>query len=132
MQNLLSTIFLDERLRAHRYAVAIIFFLTVVAIGSIPGARLEIANFARAVVLHSVAYGTITIFLFTGTSGSLKYRFVRTLLTVAVMGAIDELVQSLLPYRRGTFSDWFVDCTASFVVGLVLMLVLPEPRRSEA
>ena len=45
------------------------------------------------------------------------------------MGAVDELVQSLLPYRRGAVADWLVDCNAAVMVAGLLWAFLPaQPR----
>lgn len=132
MQNFLHTLFLDDRLRTARFGTGIVVFVAIVLVGAIPGARANIGDYATGIVLHSLGYGTISMLLFTGMNGSLRYRFVRTLLSVAVMGAIDELIQSFLPYRRGALSDWIVDCTASLAVCSMLMFILPEPRASQA
>lgn len=124
MHNFFYTLFLDERGRTARTAAAITFFVAIVLVGAIPGARANIGIYATGIVLHSLAFGTISALLFTGMAGSIRYRFVRTLLTVAVMGALDELVQSLLPYRRGAVADWIVDCSASLAVCTCLALIL--------
>ena len=45
------------------------------------------------------------------------------MLTIMAMGALDELVQSFLPYRHGAVSDWAVDSAAAAVTASVLWLL---------
>ena len=127
----LSYLILDERLRRRRFAFALILFLLIVAIGSIPGAREEIANAASGLVLHSVAYSIITILLYTGSTGSHTRRAITAVLLVLVIGAIDEFVQSFLPYRHGAVSDWMVDGASALLTAFVLWFMLPAPVRTD-
>ena len=126
MLQTLSALLLSDSARGLRFRGAVLLFAVIVALGSIPGARAEIGNLASGIFLHSVAYSCITILLYTGTEGTRKVRLLRAILIVAAMGAIDELVQSALPYRRGAMLDWAVDCTASIITGSVLYFLLPE------
>lgn len=130
MQQFLTLLVLDERLRSRRYQAALALFVVIVITGSIPGARAEIGLLASGAILHSVAYAILTFLLFTGTSGSRALRAVRAVLTVAAMGAADELVQSMLPYRVGAVSDWVVDICASLVCASLLWTFMPEPVAS--
>ncbi|UUZ51646.1 hypothetical protein LP420_09675 [Massilia sp. B-10] len=45
------------------------------------------------------------------------------------MGAADELVQSMLPYRVGAVSDWVVDICASLVCASLLWTFMPRQSR---
>lgn len=123
----LSQLVLDERLRLWRFSGAVLLFVLIVAIGSIPGARAEIGNVASGIILHSVAYSCVTFLLYTGCSGTRFARAAKAVLAVMVMGAIDETVQSFLPYRHGAASDWMVDCSAALVTAALLWALLPEP-----
>jgi hypothetical protein len=127
MPSLLSLFVLDERLRRPRFCSAFLMFAAILIMGSIPGARAEIAQFGSGVVLHSVAYGVLTLLLFTGLSGSRNQRALRAVLLVAAMGGLDEFVQSFLPYRMGTLTDWLVDCAASLVTAGLLWRFMPQP-----
>ena len=122
----LLALFLSDSARGLRFRCAVFMFAVIVAVGSIPGARAEIANLASGIILHSVAYSCITILLYTGTEGTRKVRLLRAILLVAIMGAVDELVQSVLPYRKGAILDWTVDCTASIITGSLLYMLIPE------
>ena len=42
------------------------------------------------------------------------------------MGAIDESVQSLFPYRGADVHDWLVDVCAAVVTCAILWLLLPK------
>ncbi len=121
MSALFSLLVLDERWRALRYRCAWLVYAAIVLMGSVPGVRAEMGNVASGIVLHTLAYGGITFLLFTGSAGSGRTRAVRSIGTVVLMGAFDELVQSFLPYRRGAVSDWLIDCShdVRFAVGIV-------------
>ena len=129
MPSLLSLLILDPKFQRLRYCAALALFAAIVAMGSVPGVRAGIGDYASGVVLHSLAYGAITFLLFTGSSGSAAWRALRAVLTVAIMGAVDELVQSLLPYRRGAVGDWLVDCNAAVMVAGLLWAFLPDQPR---
>lgn len=96
-----------------RNATALVLYLMILVLGSIPGARQDIAQAASGVVLHSIAYAGLAFLIFTGATGSLARRATTAVLTIALMGALDEYVQSFLPYRHGAVSDWLVDCNAA-------------------
>lgn len=132
MPSLFSLLVLDPKFQRLRYSAALGLFTAIVAMGSIPGARAEIGNYASGIVLHSLAYGAVTFLVYTGSSGRPAARALRSVLTVAVLGAIDELVQSLLPYRRGAIADWLVDCNAAALVAALLWAFLPSQPRATA
>ncbi|MYM24787.1 hypothetical protein GTP46_19300 [Duganella sp. FT135W] len=96
-----------------RYWTAIVLYLMILVLGSIPGARHDIGEVASGLILHSIAYAGLAFLIFTGSHGSLKLRAAKAVLTIALMGALDEFVQSFFPYRHGAVSDWLVDCNAA-------------------
>lgn len=102
-------------------------YAAILIMGSIPGARAEIGHYATGVVLHSVAYGILAFLTFTGSTGSAARRALKAVLAVALMGAADELVQSMFPYRGAAVGDWLVDCSAAAVTAAALWAWLPEP-----
>ena len=102
---------------------AIALFSLIVVLGSIPGARDEIGQLATGVVLHSLAYAVLAALTFTALSGALPRRAVFTVLSIAVMGAMDEGVQSLFPYRHAAVEDWLVDVTAGAVTSAWLAYI---------
>jgi VanZ family protein len=127
MSALLSLLVLDPKLRKLRYGCGILMYAAIIGMGSIPGARAEIGNYASGLILHSLAYAVITFLLFTGSNGSARERALRAVLTVAAMGAFDEFVQSFLPYRNAAVSDWLVDCNAALITAALLWAFLPAP-----
>ena len=126
MSSLLRLALLDPRLNRLRYAVAIAMFLSIIVTGSIPGARAGVGHYASGVVLHSLAYATLALLWFTASRGSAASRSLAAVLAVAVMGAIDELVQSMFPFRGANVGDWLVDCSSAIVTCAILWLVLPK------
>jgi hypothetical protein len=127
MRQFLTHLLLDDRLRERRYQAALCLFAAILIAGSVPGARAEIGHLASGIVLHSIAYSCMTVLLYTGTTGTRRYRAIRSVLTVMAMGAADELLQSLLPYRVGALMDWIVDTSASLVSASLLAVFLPDP-----
>jgi VanZ family protein len=103
-----------------RYRTAIFLYLLILIFGSIPGARKDIGEVASGIILHSMAYAGLAFLIFTGGTGSPSQRAGKAVLTIAAMGALDELVQSFLPYRHGAVSDWLVDCNAAILTSLVM------------
>ena len=126
MPPFLSFLLLDPRLNRLRYTAAIVMFLAIVVAGSIPGARAEIGHYAPGVVLHSSAYSALALLWFTASRGNAASRTVATVLAIAVMGAIDESVQSFFPYRGADARDWMVDCSSALMVCAILWMVLPR------
>jgi hypothetical protein len=128
MSSLISLLVLDERLRALRYRAALLVYAAIVLMGSVPGVRAEMGNLASGIVLHTLAYGGITFLLYTGSAGARRARALRAIATVMIMGAVDELVQTMFPYRRGAVSDWLVDINAAVIMAGLLWAFLPEPK----
>jgi VanZ family protein len=123
MLNLIHQFVLTPAYANLRYRTAFTLYSLILILGSIPGARQDIGQIASGLVLHACAYAGITFLLFTGGSGSLKARAMKAVLTVAAMGAVDELVQSFLPYRRGAVGDWMIDVTSAIVTAAVMWCV---------
>lgn len=129
MPPFLSLLVLDERLRPWRMRAALMLFALIVAIGSIPGARAEIANVASGIVLHTLAYSCVTFLLYTGSRGTQGQRAAKSVLAVLVMGALDECVQSFLPYRHAAVGDWMTDVSSALLTAGLLWALLPAPAQ---
>lgn len=132
MPPLLTSLVLDAGFARRRLQLAFGLFLGIISIGAIPGARAQIGNVASGLILHGTAYAGICLLLFTGYGGSGRRRAVKAVLTVALMGAIDELIQSFLPYRHGAVSDWLVDVSAAGLMASLLWAFLPFPLHAQA
>jgi VanZ family protein len=128
MMSLLRAWLFSPDYKTPRYAGAWLAYAVIIMGGAIPGARAEMGNVAPGIVLHSVAYATITYLLLTGSNGSLPARAVKAVLTVAAMGALDEAIQTLLPYRRGALMDWVVDVTAALTCAAVCCILMRGRR----
>lgn len=120
MQKLLEQIILTHAHANLRYRTAWVLYALILVLGSIPGARADLGQVAPGLILHATAYAGITFLLFTGGRGSLVARGVKAVLTIAAMGALDELVQSFLPYRHGAVSDWAVDVVSACVTASIM------------
>ncbi|HEY8102055.1 MAG TPA: VanZ family protein [Burkholderiaceae bacterium] len=130
MAELITAFFLDPRYQTSRLRAAFIFYFLIIVLGSIPHARAAIGQLASGVVLHSLAYSLITILLFSGIRGNLFKKSAQTLLTIALMGAVDECVQSFFPYRTASIGDWLIDCSASLITTFLLFMIWPINTRS--
>jgi VanZ family protein len=130
MPALFSLLVLDPKLRKLRYGCALLNYAAILVMGSIPGARAEIGQYATGLMLHSLAYAVLTVLVFTGSAGSARSRAFRSVLTVALMGAGDELLQSFFPYRGAAVSDWLVDCNAAIITSALLWALLPKHATS--
>ncbi|MFL6710145.1 MAG: VanZ family protein [Massilia sp.] len=133
MTALLRLLLLDPPLARMRIRLALVLYLAILVIGSIPGARADIGHVASGVVLHSAAYAGLSLLIFGGVLASRSGRAWITVAAIAAMGAIDEGVQSFFPYRGAAVGDWLVDCSAAAVTATILYLLWPRltkpPRR---
>ncbi|WP_420472693.1 VanZ family protein [Noviherbaspirillum sp. ST9] len=108
----------DKPAEALMFRCGLALYLAVILIGSIPGARAEVGEVASGLVLHFVTYACIAYLLACGAAGSLTARAIKAFCIVVVMGALDEGIQSFLPYRNGALADWMVDMSAALFVTL--------------
>lgn len=123
----------DARQASLRLRLAYLGYAIIIILGTIPGARAEVGEVASGFFLHFTAYACMTALLFTGYQGSAGTRALRAVTIVAVMGALDEFIQSFLPYRNGTVKDWYVDVAAAIVSSVILaQLFLRTRRKSHA
>lgn len=123
MRSLFQQVVLTSTYANLRYRTALVLYLCILVLGSIPGARSDVGQVASGLVLHTLAYAGLSFLIFTGSSGNPSRRAIKTVLTITVMGAIDELVQSFLPYRHGAVSDWAVDTASALVTASVMWLL---------
>ena len=102
------------------YQTALLIFVFIVVLGSLPGAREDVGHYASGLVLHSLAYAILGLLVFFGSRGRGYQRALKATLTAAIMGALDEGVQSFFPYRSAAVSDWLVDVAAGGLVSILL------------
>lgn len=112
----------DKHAEALMFRCGIALYLAVILIGSIPGARAEVGEVASGLVLHFATYACIAFLLACGSAGNVTARAIKAFCIVAAMGALDEVIQSFLPYRHGALTDWMVDMSAALFVTLTYRL----------
>ena len=105
------------------HALALLGLVAILVAGSIPGARAEVGAFASGVVLHGLSYAFLATLWFLGATGTPVQRALKAMLAIALMGAIDEWVQSFFPYRSGDVRDWLVDVIAATLASSVLAVL---------
>jgi VanZ family protein len=127
----LSSLLLHPRLRRLCLAAAVLMYLAIITTGNIPGARADIGQYAPGPVLHSIAYAVLAGLWFIGSRGSAVARAAKAVLAVAVMGALDEAIQSYFPYRGADVRDWMVDCAAAIIASGLLCFLLPKALLDE-
>ncbi|MGF6274822.1 VanZ family protein [Massilia sp. UYP11] len=111
------------------HGVALLGLLAILVAGSIPGARAEVGAYASGVVLHGMTYAFLSALWFLGATGTPLQRALKAMLAIALMGAVDEWVQSFFPYRSGDVRDWLVDVTAATLASTVLAVLATRARR---
>lgn len=92
------------------------FFIAMLAVGSIPGSANTLSDRFGDKLLHLLAYGFMTAVCFHSLHGRRNAQSLISLLIIALFGLIDELVQSLLPYRNASLLDWCFDIAAGITV----------------
>ncbi|GAA4335866.1 hypothetical protein GCM10023144_29620 [Pigmentiphaga soli] len=96
---------------------AAVFYALMIGIGSIPGEANELGRFLPDTVLHFTAYGFLSFLLCIGlgprTGAALVWR---VLALIALMGLVDETIQSTLSYRTADIKDWLVDMASAITV----------------
>jgi VanZ family protein len=71
-------------------------------------------------LLHTLAYSVMSALYFHAYRGSKLARSSYTLATIALLGALDETVQSFLPYRNASLADWCFDVASALLIVLLL------------
>ena len=119
----------DARYHKSRFRLAFLIYFAIIGFGSIPGARAEVGEYASGLILHFITYSVIAFLLFTGFRTEYPAKALTTVALVALMGALDEYVQTFFPYRRGAMADWYVDTSAGILMSTMLWVFLEAKRR---
>jgi VanZ family protein len=125
----ITTLLIDQKYQPSRLRAAFFFYALIIMLGSLPHAREAIGQLASGIILHALAYSFITLLLFSGIRGNLFKKSMWALVTVALMGALDECVQGLFTYRTAAIGDWLIDCAAAFITTLFLLMIWPVGRQ---
>ncbi len=135
MPSLSSLLQPSSNVRRALHALALLGLVAILVAGSIPGARAEVGAYASGVVLHGMSYAFLATLWFLGATGTPVARALKAMLAIALMGAVDEWVQSFFPYRSGDVRDWLVDVTAATLAATLLAVLAtfanaPQPAGS--
>lgn len=104
---------------------AFLLFLLMVCLGAIPGKAMAASAVVSDKLLHFTAYSILSILLYCGMSGTRLNRGLRTFLLIGVLGGLDEVIQSFLPYRNFSRLDWEINMLAAAICVSFLMLAHP-------
>lgn len=126
MRILLHRLAFDSQYQRHALYSGFLLYAMTIIIGSIPGARSEVGEYATGWVLHSLLYAVLTLLLFRGFYANPLRTALKTFLYVCAMGALDEYIQSFFPYRSGNPVDWLVDINAAFLMSTLLYFAWPR------
>lgn len=98
------------------------FFVMMIALGSIPGEAQALSDRYGDKLLHTLAYGIMAVLCHRALRASMATRLVLTIAVIALLGLLDETLQSLLPYRNASLLDWCFDIGAAAIVAALLAL----------
>lgn len=103
--------------------IACAFFALMMLIGAIPGEAQALSDAVGDKLLHLSAYSFLTCMLFGGLRGTIASRAFRTIVMIALLGSIDEAIQSVMPYRNANFTDLAFDMLAGSLTLTFLILL---------
>lgn len=130
MPEFFKQIFFSPLYRKLRYGSAFVLYGLIVLLGAVPGVRAEAGEIASGLILHSLAYSTIAYLLFSGARSQNFIAAVHAFLWVAVLGSMDEYIQSFFPYRNGRVEDLIVDLCAALVTLSALLATWPALQKA--
>jgi len=97
----------------YRLAAALLFAL-LVFFGNLPGTALILSSVLPDKLLHCLAYGLLSALLYYAMPAlGTGMRALATWFSIGMLGALDEAVQSFMPYRNADLSDWLCNMSAS-------------------
>ncbi len=98
----------------------------ILAVSSIPGPTLQMVGFSVADSFsHGFEYailGFLAYRLFRAEGKSRGRAWLSSVLLAALMGAVDENYQRLIPERISSWSDWAADITGGGIGGAVAIV----------
>ena len=106
------------------------FFSIMLALGAIPGSADALSGRFGDKLLHFLAYGVMSALCFQSLHGRRLTQSLMSGLIIALLGLIDELVQSLLPYRNASLLDWCFDIAAAIPVITFMNLFVPATSKT--
>ncbi len=95
---------------------ALLFFALMVCLGAIPGEANALSERFGDKLLHTLAYGFLSLLCYRGLNGTPLRRYAGSVSLIALFGLLDEGVQHFLPYRNASLLDWCFDVGAACIV----------------
>lgn len=112
--------------------LALVLYLMILVLGNMRGMSEQLLPDASDKLIHAVAYGGLAALLFVGLRWPAWPRAMGIVALIAVLGAVDEYIQSFMPHRDADVMDWVADVLGAAVVCCVLAAIrvcLPQRLR---
>ena len=87
-----------------------LFFVVLVTVGNLPGLAAEMSDAFGDKRLHLAAYAFLTTLIYFSVN---RRPALTALVAIAMLGALDEAIQSLFPYRQAELLDLLADISAA-------------------
>lgn len=100
-------------------AAGIVFYLTMLVVGNIPGKAQALNQEYGDKLLHLGAYASLAGAIFLAFS---RHQVAITLAGVAVLGSLDEIVQGFFSYRSSDIADLLTDLAGAMLAIALLSL----------
>ncbi len=112
-------------------AIAIVFFLFMIALGSLPGNAQALTEKINDKFLHFLAYSLLTILIYLSLSTTQLRKFTLTLSIIAILAMTDELIQSTMAFRNASLYDLSIDILAASLIASCLSLLTKKNRQNK-
>ena len=103
---------------------ASVFFLSMIVFASFGELERNLIWAFNDKILHFFAYFVLSALLFGGLAYHVLSRMITTFFIASGLGAVDELLQFLVPTRDPSFDDWLVDCFGSMIAVVMLGILV--------
>ena len=87
-----------------------LFFVVLVTVGNLPGLAAEMSDAFGDKRLHLAAYAFLTTLIYFSVN---RRPALTALVAIAMLGALDEAIQPLFPYRQAELLDLLADISAA-------------------
>lgn len=112
-------------------AIALIFFLLMIIVGSLPGNAQALTEKINDKILHFLAYSLLTVLIYLSLSTTHLRKFTLTLSIIAILAMTDELIQSTMTFRNASLYDLSVDILAASLIASCLSLLTINNRKNK-
>ena len=112
-------------------AIALIFFLFMIIVGSLPGNAQALTEKINDKILHFLAYSLLTVLIYLSLSTTHLRKFTLTLSIIAILAMTDELIQSTMTFRNASLYDLSVDILAASLIASCLSLLPINNRKNK-